>query len=178
MRCSSCICSTTSWRQGCLVDADGQWRLREGTVGVAQAVPDGLRALLLKQVEARAAPRNRCSSRELSGRAFTTAAVAAARQRPVEEVEALCDGLTQQGTFLTAQTFQTWPDGTVTVGSAFRHALYRSVLYERLGMARRRGGIGAWRNGSRPAMAPGRASWPGSWRWTLRTARRRGGGPV
>jgi DNA-binding winged helix-turn-helix (wHTH) protein/predicted ATPase len=125
-------------QQGWLVAADGQWRLREGTAGVAQTVPNGLRALLLKQVEALSGPAQQVlDAASVSGRAFTTAAVAAALQRPVEEVEALCDGLTQQSTFLTAQEFRTWPDGTVTAGYAFRHALYRSVLYERLGMARR-----------------------------------------
>ena len=122
-------------QQGWLVDADGQWRLRDGAAGVAQAVPDGLRALLLKQVEALSGPAQQVlEAASVSGRAFTTAAVAAALQHPVEEVEALCDELTQQGTFLTAQAFRTWPDGTVTAGYAFRHALYRSVLYDRLGM--------------------------------------------
>ena len=122
-------------QQGWLVDADGQWRLREDAAGVAQAVPDGLRALLLKQVEALSGPAQQVlEAASVSGRAFTTAAVAAALQHPVEEVEALCDELAQQGTFLTAQAFRTWPDGTVTAGYAFRHALYRSVLYDRLGM--------------------------------------------
>ena len=124
--------------QGWLVDADGQWRLHDGAAGVAQAVPDGLRALLLKQVEALSGPAQQVlEAASVSGRAFTTAAVAAALQHPVEEVEALCDALAQQGTFLTAQAFRTWPDGTVTAGYAFRHALYRSVLYDRVGIAQR-----------------------------------------
>ena len=30
-----------------------------------------------------------------------------------------------------------WPDGTVTAGYAFRHALYREILYARVPMSRR-----------------------------------------
>ena len=64
-------------------------------------------------------------------------AVAAMLQHPVEAVEAICDELTRQGAGIAAQEFRTWPDGTATVRYAFRHALYRSVLYERLGIAQR-----------------------------------------
>ena len=43
-------------QQGWLVDADGQWRLRDGGDAVEREVPAGLRALLLKQVEGLGAP--------------------------------------------------------------------------------------------------------------------------
>lgn len=125
-------------QQGWLVDTDGQWRLRDGVSAVERAVPEGLRALLLKQVESLGAPAQQVlDAASVSGSHFTTAAVAAALQHPVEDVEALCDALTRQGTFITAQELLTWPDGTATVRYGFRHVLYRDVLYERLGMAQR-----------------------------------------
>ena len=38
-----------------------------------------------------------------------------------------------RATFIAAQGFLTWPDGTVTARYGFRHVLYREVLYDRLG---------------------------------------------
>jgi predicted ATPase len=123
-------------QQGCLVAVDGQWGLRDGADTVGQEVPAGLRALLLKQVEGLdASAQQVLEAASVRGSRFTTAEVAAMLQWPAEDVEAICDTLTRQGTFLAAQGFLTWPDGTVTVCYAFRHVLYREVLYERLGLA-------------------------------------------
>jgi predicted ATPase len=68
---------------------------------------------------------------------FTAAEVAAGLQRPLEDVEGLCDGLCQQGQFLVAHEVVEWPDGTVTVQYGFGHALYHAVVYGRLGLAQR-----------------------------------------
>ncbi len=123
-------------QQGWLVEADGQWRLRDGVAAVEREVPDGLRALLLKQVEGLdAAAQQVLDAASVSGLHFTTAEVAAILQCPVEEVEAICDTLTRHGAFIGTQGFLTWPDGTATIRYGFRHVLYREVLYERLGMA-------------------------------------------
>jgi DNA-binding winged helix-turn-helix (wHTH) protein/predicted ATPase len=123
-------------RQGVLVEADGQWRLRSGVTTVAREIPAGLRALLLKQVEGLdASLQQTLEAASVSGSRFTTAEVAAMVQWPVADVEAICDRLTRQDTFLVPQGFLTWPDGTATGCYEFRHVLYREVLYERLGMA-------------------------------------------
>jgi predicted ATPase len=124
--------------QGFLVEAAGQWRLRDGVAAVEREVPEGLRALLLKQVETLGdAAQQVLDAASVSGLHFTPAEVAAMLQGAVEDVEALCDALTRQGACIVAQDFLTWPDGTATVRYGFRHVLYREVLYERLGLAQR-----------------------------------------
>jgi predicted ATPase len=103
---------------------------------VAREIPEGLRALLLKQVEALDARTQQVlEAASVSGSRFTTAEVAAMLQGPVAEVDAICDELTRQGAVMAAQGLVTWPDGTATVQYGFCHVLYREVLYERLGMA-------------------------------------------
>jgi DNA-binding winged helix-turn-helix (wHTH) protein/predicted ATPase len=125
-------------QQGWLVDADGQWRLRDDIAAAETAIPDGLRALLLKQVEALDAPAQQVlAAASVSGMRFTTAAVAAMLQCTVEEVDTICDALTQQSTVIVAQELLTWPDGTVTGRYRFRHVMFSEVLYARLGMAQR-----------------------------------------
>ncbi len=65
------------------------------------------------------------------------AAVAAAVQRPVDAVEAVCETLGAHGQFVTPTGLVCWPDGTVSGGYRFQHALYRAVLYEHVGEVRR-----------------------------------------
>ena len=125
-------------QQGWLVDADGKWRLRDGVDAVNREVPAGLRALLLKQVDDLGAPaRQVLAAASVSGIRFTTAEVAAVLQRAVEEVDAICNELTQQRAFIAAQELLTWPDGTVTGRYRFRHVMFSEVLYEQLGMVQR-----------------------------------------
>jgi predicted ATPase len=125
-------------QRGLLVEADGQWRLRDDAAVVAREIPEGLRALLLKQVEGLDARTQQVlDAASVCGSQFAAAEVAAMLQWPVEHVESRCDTLTRQGAFIAAQGFLTWPDGTATVCYEFRHVLYREVLYERLGMAQR-----------------------------------------
>ena len=62
-------------QQGLLVEADGQWRLRHGSDTIAQAVPEGLRALLLKQLEGLgAAAQQVLEAASVGGLYFTAAA--------------------------------------------------------------------------------------------------------
>jgi predicted ATPase len=125
-------------QQGWLVDAEGQWRLRDGVEAVNREVPEGLRALLLKQMENLDVPAQQVlAAASVSGMRFTTAEVAAVLQRGVEKVEAICDALTRQSAFIAAQALVTWPDGTVTARYGFRHVRFSEVFYEQLGMAHR-----------------------------------------
>jgi len=56
----------------------------------------------------------------------------------VEDVEARCEALVAQQHFLEDIGLQEWPDATSSGCYRFAHALYRQVLYEGLGTARRR----------------------------------------
>lgn len=65
-------------------------------------------------------------------REFAAAAVAAALDVDVQEVEATCSRLVRQGVFIVKGISTTWPDGTLTELYSFRHDLYRQLLYDRL----------------------------------------------
>lgn len=66
------------------------------------------------------------------GAEFSAAAVAAALERPQDEVEACFARLSRHEQFVNAQGPVAWPDGTIAAGFRFHHALYQEVLYERL----------------------------------------------
>jgi predicted ATPase/DNA-binding winged helix-turn-helix (wHTH) protein len=68
----------------------------------------------------------------VAGAEFSAAAVAAALERPQNEVEACCARLSRHEQFVTGQGPIAWPDGTVAAGFRFHHTLYQEVLYARL----------------------------------------------
>jgi predicted ATPase len=70
-------------------------------------------------------------------REFAAAAVAAALNVDVQEIEAACSRLARQGVFIVKGISTTWPDGTLTELYAFRHDLHRQLLYDRLPATRR-----------------------------------------
>jgi predicted ATPase len=66
------------------------------------------------------------------GAEFAVAAVAAALERPVSEIEACCTRLSRHEQFVAGSGMSEWPDGTVASNVRFLHALYREVLYDRI----------------------------------------------
>jgi tetratricopeptide (TPR) repeat protein len=68
----------------------------------------------------------------VAGAEFSAAAVAAALERPLDEVEECCARLARAEQFVSEQDPIAWPDGTVAAGFRFRHSLYQEVLYDRL----------------------------------------------
>ena len=150
-------------QQGVVVWRAGQWTLREGTAAQVASLPAGLAALLLRRIEA-LPPEARwvLEAASVVGEAFAVAAVAAGVQRPIEDVEAMCEGLAAQRAVLDNTGWTAWPDGTRGGVYRFQHALYRQVLYESLGTMRC---VQLhWRvgRGWRQAMAPRRARSPPS----------------
>jgi predicted ATPase len=124
-------------QQGRVVWREGQWTLgEEAAVG---SLPEGLRQLLLRRIEALALEVRRVlQAASVVGEAFAVAAVAAGAQCPVEAVEAVCEELVAQQHFLDETGLTDWPDGTSGGSYRFRHALYQQVLYEQVGSTRRR----------------------------------------
>jgi predicted ATPase len=126
-------------QQGWLVEVNGQWHFRDDVADVAGTVPENLRPLLVRQVEALNADEQRILDiASVIGFHFTAAEVAAILPSPVEAVEDICDGLAQQESFIEAMGTTRWPKDAATIQYGFRHMLYRDVLYARLGMAQRR----------------------------------------
>jgi tetratricopeptide (TPR) repeat protein len=68
----------------------------------------------------------------VAGAEFLAAAVAAGLEDKVERVEKQCEELVRRGQFLRACGTELLPDGAVTGRYGFLHALYQSVLYQRL----------------------------------------------
>jgi predicted ATPase/DNA-binding winged helix-turn-helix (wHTH) protein len=124
-------------QQGAVVRQAGQWTLRKEAEAQVASLPEGLRGLLLRRIEALAPEVQRVlEAASVVGETFAVAAVAAGVQGPVEDVEAVCEGLAAQRHFLDDTGWTVWPDGTRGGAYRFQHALYRQVLYERLGTMR------------------------------------------
>ena len=115
----------------------GQWTLREGPEVQVGGLPEGLRALLLRRIEALAPEaRQVLEAASVVGEEFAVAAVAAGVQGAMEAVEAQCEAVAAQRHFLDDTGWTVWPDGTRSGSYRFQHALYRQVLYEGLGTMR------------------------------------------
>ena len=125
-------------QHGLIIRQEGQWALPDGAEARLASVPEGLRQLLLRRIEElQPEARRVLEAASVAGEAFAVAMVAAGAQCPVEEVEAVCEGLAAQQHFLDDIGLTVWPDGTSGGSYRFRHALYPQVLYEQLGSARR-----------------------------------------
>jgi predicted ATPase len=125
-------------QQGWVVRRAGAWALRAGTEAQVASLPEGLRQLLLRRIQD--LPPEVCRVLEAAsvvGEEFAVAAVAAGSQAPVEDVEAVCEGLAAQHHFIDDVGLAVWPDGTSGGRYRFQHALYQQALYEQLGTARR-----------------------------------------
>ena len=117
-----------------------RWCERDQTGGDAGGVetipviiPATLRALLEHQLAHCSPGRRRCSPRRVwPGSGVPAAAVVAGLECAEDEIEAQCATLAHQGQFLQARGRAEWPDGTVTAGYSFIHAVYQEVLYQRI----------------------------------------------
>jgi DNA-binding winged helix-turn-helix (wHTH) protein/predicted ATPase len=124
--------------RGVLVQLNGKWALAGRIEEIAGMIPEDLRRLIELQLERlSAAEREILEIASAAGEEFSAAAVAAAVGEHVEAVESCCSGLARRALFLRSAGSESWPDGTVASRYAFRHALYRATLYERLPAARR-----------------------------------------
>jgi DNA-binding winged helix-turn-helix (wHTH) protein/predicted ATPase len=125
-------------RRGVLVEGRDGWALAEGLGGLEDAIPDDVRRMITLQLD-RLAPAERLAleSSSAAGAVFSAAATAAGADISVEEAEAQCAGLARRESFLVPTGSADWPDGTVAGRYAFRHALHRDVVYQRIPPARR-----------------------------------------
>jgi DNA-binding winged helix-turn-helix (wHTH) protein len=73
----------------------------------------------------------------VAGADFSAASIAAALDRPQNEVEACCALLSRREQFIRAQGSIEWPDGTIAGRYIFLHTLYLDVLYDRVAPGQR-----------------------------------------
>ncbi len=114
------------------------------TLAAIRSIPHDVRRFIDRQIDELAGGDfDLLIAASVIGREFATAAVAAALERDVDEVEIGCARLARQGAFIgksgsIASTAPIdWPDGTRAGGYRFRHDLYRELVYDRLPAARR-----------------------------------------
>jgi DNA-binding winged helix-turn-helix (wHTH) protein/predicted ATPase len=110
----------------------------ERTLGAIGEIPHDVRRFIDRQIdELDPGDRDVLTAASVIGRSFATAAAAAGLAGDVEAVEAVCARLARQGVFIAASGSIGWPDGTQAELYAFRHDLYRELLYDRLPATRR-----------------------------------------
>ena len=125
-------------QQGLVVRHAGAWTLRAGGEVQVASLPEEMRQLLLRRIEALPpAVRQVLEAASVVGEAFEVAVVAASLDCPVEEVEARCDALAAQHHVIEDTGLIAGPEGMRGGGYRFQHVLYQQVLYEQVGTGRR-----------------------------------------
>jgi hypothetical protein len=114
-----------------------EWTFRADGQTFAIGLPERLKQLVTRRLEALSKPAQRVLEAAVAGQVFPVAAIAAALQWPAARIDRMCETLAAQGQFLNATGLEMWPDGTRSARYRFRHALYHQVCYERLGAMRR-----------------------------------------
>jgi tetratricopeptide (TPR) repeat protein len=121
---------------GILVEHRGQWGARQEEEQIK--VPENIRQMIVKQIERLSPEEQRVLEvASAAGAEFSAAAVAAAVEAEISEVEEKCEGLARRAQFLQVSGVSEWPDGTVAARYRFLHALYQEVLYGRVTAGRR-----------------------------------------
>jgi predicted ATPase/DNA-binding winged helix-turn-helix (wHTH) protein len=125
-------------RQGVLRAGGTEGDLVGELTTVAASIPQDLRQLLERHVEQLAVEEQTLlEAASAAGAEFAVAAVAAAVEWPVVDVEEQCAALARRGQFVQECGTDAWPDGTVASRYGFLHALYRETLYARVPLGRR-----------------------------------------
>lgn len=112
---------------------------REAAERVRASVPANLRQAIEAPVHRLPEEEQRVlEAASVVGVELSAAALAAGLEADVGEVQCRCATLVRCNLLIEPRGHEAWPDGTVSARYGFVHALYQSVLYERLGPARRR----------------------------------------
>lgn len=119
--------------QDIIACADGTWTLQKTLEGVEEGVPANLQELIEARIDRLPSNEQRLLEvGSVAGMEFSARAVAAGVGKGVEEVEERCEKLARQAQFLRKVQTAGRTEGTATRCYQFLHALYRSVLYERV----------------------------------------------
>ena len=114
------------------VDASG-WRLAAGAAQVHHPVPCGIRPLLMRLAEHLACDeRATLEAASVAGLEFSSAAVAAALDLPVEAVERQLEALAARGQFVQRVGIAPWPDGTLAARYSFLPAMHQQAWFEQV----------------------------------------------
>jgi predicted ATPase len=114
------------------------WELVVEIDKVVVGVPDSIKQMIEKQVDHLDLKQQRTlEAASVAGAEFSTLAVAAGMGEDRTAVEARCDEIARQRQFIQDCGVQMLPNGEAGSRYGFIHALYRTVLYERVSASRR-----------------------------------------
>ncbi len=123
---------------GVVQGTEQQWRLAGDVDALTIQVPDGLRQMIATRFDRLAdGERDILAAGSLVGRSFSSALVAAALDLDVLDVEDRLLALVARGQFVHDDGEASWPDTTLSGVYRFLHALYPTVIRERVAPARR-----------------------------------------
>ena len=124
--------------RGVLIHDEESWKLQANFEAVVSEIPNTIRHLITTQSEQLLPEERRVLEvASLTGIEFSSAAVAAAQQTEVLEVEEWCAGLASRQQFLRPAGVSRWPDGTMAERYGFLHALYQQFWHERVRLGQR-----------------------------------------
>jgi DNA-binding winged helix-turn-helix (wHTH) protein/tetratricopeptide (TPR) repeat protein len=124
---------------GVIAEANGHYAFTGDIAPVGTEIPQGLREMIAIQIErVSETERDVLEAGSVVGRTFSAAAVAAALDADVVDVEACLERLARRAQLVCGAGEGVWPDGTVAGRYEFIHSLYQHVLKDRIRPARRR----------------------------------------
>jgi len=114
------------------------WRLTAPIDTVKLGVPDSIRQLIETQID-RVDPIDQriLEAASVAGAEFPSAAISAALDDDVTDVELRCEELSRRHQFIKEGGAHVLPNGQAVGRFGFVHAVYRHVLYERMSASRR-----------------------------------------
>ncbi len=130
--------------RGLVAEGSAGWQLTQAIdENDLRDIPRSLREMIELQLNSLERPSWSCCRRRAplplsSGRRALPRRWNDPEQDGVDAVDEACERLIARRQLLRAAGEETWPDGTRTARYAFRHELYRQVLYESLPASRRR----------------------------------------
>jgi DNA-binding winged helix-turn-helix (wHTH) protein/predicted ATPase len=116
----------------------GAWDLTRDLGTIELGVPDDLRRMIERRLD-RLDPAERAvlDAASACGQLFAAASAAAGAEIGTDAAESVLAHLARHHRFVRAAPAVGWPDGTISSGFEFLHALYRTVVYDRLPAGRR-----------------------------------------
>jgi DNA-binding winged helix-turn-helix (wHTH) protein/predicted ATPase len=124
--------------RGVLVCHERAWRIQQDVDPESLGIPVDVHRLIDRQLDRlNEAERGLLEVASIAGPSFAAASVSAAAGVAIDDVEATLGALARRNAFVREGQAVTWPDGTVSTGFHFLHALYRDVLLTRLSVGRR-----------------------------------------